>query len=329
MKPKTPSHVSEELLRSIIEKQEIDILFECFAGLLVKSEIFGENEVHVIPVENNTRNYNNDIIPIPKDDTLNPGVYFEGREHKALVIHTSRSAILDYLPESLYAEPNSPSILSKDEQDEEKVKKVEKQRKKAEAELKSAERFFRPLEIEYNKLRIKRELEEVKQQGNISQILTRLWEEFPIKSDKWKRFVETLHLVPFILGDEQKTKALIEYVLNTRISLFFSTEACFEQQLQPKTEEKILGFNTVLGTTIYDYLEVCTLKIENLSTTDFTDYFDEESDARKLLNEIINYYFPLNLEVRLDFSITPLTEEENKDKVIILGYSSKLEAIKP
>jgi len=326
MKHNNPIHISEQLLRTIIEGQEIDLLFECFASLLIKSAIIEENDIHVLPVENNTRNYNNDIIPIPKEETLNPGIYFEEKDHNALVIHTSRSAILDYLPENLYADPNSSPPLSKNELDEEKVKKVENLRKKVQAELKSAERFFRPLEIEYNKFRIRRELNEINQQGDISQIIAVLWKEFPIKNDRWKRFVQTLHLVPFILGNQDKTKALIAYVLDTAVSLTFTTEACFEHQ--QKSTEKILGFNTLLGNTIYDYLEVCILKIEHLSTEDFTHYFDKESDARKLLNEIINYYFPLNLEVRLDFSIKPPIEEDGKEKVIILGYSSKLEAIK-
>ena len=101
-----------------------------------------------------------------------------------------------------------------------------------------------------------------------------------------------MHLIPHILGDEVKTKALIEYVIDKPVSLSFSIEESFEISEKEKSElvgdKKIMGLNMTLGNTIYDYLEVCILKIQNLTSTEFLEYFDEKSESKKLINEMLN-----------------------------------------
>ena len=164
-----------------------------------------------------------------------------------------------------------------------------------------------------------------------TKFLALFWRKFNITNDSWKRFVRTLHLVTFIVGDKEKTNALIEYVLETNVSLRFEVEECYEMSDDQKKslmgEDRVVGFNVNVGNVVYDYLEVCTLMLEDLSTAEFFEYFDEASEERKLLDEIIKFYFPLNMDVRLDFSIDPfkgISNENESVAVPVLGFSSKL-----
>ncbi len=319
----------DEFLRMIIEKQGTDILFECFAGLVARSEDLDSNNIHVIPKENYRRSHKNDIIQAPREDKYVPEHYVQNSDFGYLTMFTSRSSILDYLPEDFYTEADNKLEL-KDEsgrkRSKEEIKLIRERRKK---ELESALRFFRPLEVEYNKVRIQRELHEIEQLENFDGVLEAFWQEFPIADDRWRRFVRTLHLASHVVGDIEKTKSMIEYVLETPVQIKWEVEASCkmseEEQKSLTGEKVVLGFNVNLGSTVYDYLETCVLKIEDLSTSEFFGYFDEQSENRQLLNEIIKHYFPLNVDVRLDFSINPKKgKTDGEEAVMVLGYSSTL-----
>jgi len=320
---------SELFLRTLVEKVDIDILFECFAGILARSGSFDAESIHVIHKENHKRNYENDIVPASYKGPFEPERYFEENERELLIIHTSRSSILNYLPEDFYSEPDNTGEFV-DESGKKRAKEdIEKYRANALEQLKSAQRFFRPLEVEYNKIRIKRELDELDKIENFDSILQAFWGTFKISNDKWRRFIRTLHLVSFTMGDKVKTKALIEFVLGTSIDLSFTVEECCEiSNRQRKSligESRVLGYNVVIGNLVYDYLDICTFTVKDLSVSEFYEFFDENAEDRKLLNEMIKYYFPLNVEVRLDFSINPKKgNNEGELAIPVLGYSSKL-----
>ncbi len=329
MMNRNPLKISEKFLRTIIERLNTDVLFECFAALLVRSTNIDPDDIHVIPKENEKRNYKNDIIPIRPEDEYDVEKYFEENKRGLHIMYTSRSAILDYLPEDFYSEPDNTDEFINERGEKRKKEDVEKYREQVKAALKSAQRFFTPLEVEYNKVRIHRALNEIEQLENYDVALKYFWKHFELSNEKWKRFIRTLHLTPFIIGDKEKTKALIEFVLGTKISMLFDIEESCEmtddQHKELTGETKILGFNVNIGNTIYDYQEVCTLRIEGISKEEFFEYFDEDKDNKKLLNEIIKYYFPLNLDVRLDFSIQQKERKKGElAEVPILGYSSKL-----
>jgi len=320
---------SEEYLKVLIEELEVDILFECFAGLTARTKEIDANNFHVIPKENDQRNYKNDIVPATLASDFEPQNFFDENPLDVLTMYTSRSAILDYLPEDFYAKPDNTDEFYKENGLKRTTEELEKYRAKAKAEIKSAVRFFSPIEIEYNKIRIKRELEELAIVENLDLSLNSFWKEFPMVDEKWNRFIRTLHLTSSIIGDKEKTIALIEYVLGTSVSLSFDVEeyvVVSAEELKTLTgNTSILGFNVNVGNIIYDYLEIVTLRVKDLSREAFSTYFDKTSDDRKLLEEIINYYFPLNVEVKLDFSIksTPASQDE-KTELGVLGYSSKL-----
>ena len=162
----------EQLLRMVIERMHVDVLFECFAGLLVRASSFDANDIHVIPKEHYRRNYKNDIIYAPREDSFEDEHYFEKTDQGILKMYTSRSAVLDYLPEDFYTEPdNTDEFLT--ETGEKKTKdEIESYREKTKQQLESAHRFFRPLEIEYNKVRIQRELHELDQIENFDKIFS-------------------------------------------------------------------------------------------------------------------------------------------------------------
>ena len=320
---------SENLLRTLIEKMGIDILFECFAGMIIHSESLTIEEVHVVPKENHKRNYKNDIIPATYKKQFEPERYFEPNDLDLLTIYTSRSSILDYLPEDFCLEPDNTDEFLDDQGKIKSRDDIERYRENKLEQLKSAQRFFRPIEIEYNKTRIQKELDELNKIENGDKVLEAFWGDFPVKSDKWKRFIRTLHLTSFIIGDQEKTKTLIDFVLGTSVTLSFSVEEYCEMTEQERKaltgETNILGYNIAVGNVVYDYLNVCTLTVTDLSTSEFFQYYDEQADDRKLLDEMIKYYFPLDIEVRLDFSINPLKGgKEEKDAAPVLGYSSRL-----
>jgi hypothetical protein len=321
--------ISDSFIRSIIERQGTDVLFECFAALLVRGGKLDVDHIHVIPHENHKRNYKNDIIPAPFEEAEKRGDYFSKNSFEGITMYTSRSAILDYLPEDIYTEPDNSDEYWDETGQARDIKGIEAYREKVKEERKSAYRFFRPLEIEYNKARIQKQLHEVDQLEDFDEILEAFWGDFAIRDQRWARFIRTLHLAPNIVGDKEKTKTLIEYVLGTRVSLNFWVEDACEiprEAFDALTGgENKLGFNVSIGNTVYDYLEVCTLRIENLAAESFYRYFDEQSYDRQLLNEIINHYFPLHLDVRLDFSMKTAKVKYGEEKPIpVLGYSSKL-----
>ena len=86
----------------------------------------------------------------------------------------------------------------------------------------------------------------------------------------------------------------------------------------------ILGFNVISGNAIYDYLEICVLRIENLNKRNFYNYYNQESDTRKLVDNIIKHYFPLNVEVRLDFKMEDVAKDKEEVVIPVIGYSTLL-----
>ena len=320
---------NNQLLKTIIEKQGIDILFECFAGLLAKSGQVGSSDFHVIPEESHRRSYKNDILLAPREDKFDPELYIENKEEGFLAIYTSRSSILDYLPEDFYTEVDNSQERSNEAGKERSKEEIKQYREQVKKEQESAKQFFRPLEVEFNKVRIEREIQEIVRLENFDQTLEIFWNQYAITDDRWRRFVRTLHLASYVVGDLEKTKSLIEYVLNTSVHIDLTVDECCqmtkEEQASLTGEKTVLGFNVNLGGTVYDFMEVCMLRIEDLSMSEFFDYFDEQSNDRKLLNAIINHYFPLHVEVRLDFTIDAKKKEEGEEGPdMVLGYSSTL-----
>lgn len=319
----------EAFLRDMLENQQIDILFECLVGLIVRAEGLDADDFHVIPMDNHRRSFKNDVIPVPREDEFDPIRHFTIIAEKYITLFTSRSAIIDYLPEDLYTDADNTNEFWDEDGERKTHEETEKYKALKRKQLESANKFFRPLEVAYNRVRIWKELQAVGQLENFDNLLELFW-GIETNGDKyWKRFVRTLHLVQHIVGKPEKTKVLIEYVLGVKVSLSFHIEeSC---GLSPKAhtalmgEELVLGVNMNLGNVVYDYLNVCTLCLEDISTEAFFEYFDEQNSKRKLLDEMVKYYFPLDVEVRFDFKIKKAEKNESEERPpMVLGYSSVL-----
>ena len=315
-----------EALRQIQQELDVDILFEPFCAML--SEKMPPDKIHVIPYDHYSRNYRNDIISVPFELIHEDDRFLVVANEDWMQMFTSRSSLLDYLPEVFYVEPDNTKEFFDENRRKRSAQETEQYRKQVKTKIQSAKRFFRPLEVVFNQVRIRKEVAEIASLENFDTLLETLWGAYEIKNLKWRRFVRTLHLVRHVVGDLEKTEALIEYVLDTPVSLSMSIEESFEIEESEKRSlmgtENILGLNVIFGNTIFDYLEVCTLKIMDISTKAFSNYFSEHSEDQKILEAIINHYFPLNVEVRLDFSIRQDKDVESESELPVLGYSSKL-----
>lgn len=323
---------AERYLRFIMETQGIDILFECFVGLLVHSGQADADHFQVIPRENNRRNYKNDIVSSPREHVrFDPERYLTEDGRGGYFIYTSRSSILDYLPEDLYIEPDNTQELSNAQGRPRSPSEREAYRAQRREQLESASRFFKPLEVACNRVRIERELSELSGLEDHDPSLQAFWSYYPAEQPRWKRFIRTLHLCPYFIGDLDKTRAMIRYVLDKEVSLEFSTEASCSMSPAQREElygrDTVLGYNVMVGSDVYDYLEICTLTIEGVTRSEFYQFIDEESDSRRLLEEIIKHYFPLHVDVRLDYALSKASStEEGEENSMVLGYSSVLEA---
>jgi hypothetical protein len=316
----------ENSLRTIQQELGVDFLFEPFCAIV--SDHVPKGEIHVIPHDHYSRNYRNDIIPAPYELTHKKDQFVVIVGEQWIQLFTSRSSLLDYLPEIFYVEPDNTKEFFDENQRKRSHQEKEQYREEVKAKIRSAKRFFRPLEVIFNQVRIERELAEISALENFDALFESLWNRYPIKTKHWRRFVRTLHLVRHVVGDLDKTAALIEYVLDTPVTLSLSIEESFEIEESDKKmlmgADNILGYNVIFGNTIFDYLEICTLKLDRISKGRFNNYFSEHSEDRKLLDAIINHYFPLNVEVRLDFSISHEKDIENEERIPVLGYSSTL-----
>jgi len=301
----------QKLLDIISVKLETDILVECFAAMVANSGTYAENEIHILPAHNFRRNYRNDIVGIKQltiEDEKN-----DYEEERILNIQTSRTGVLDYLPEAFFEQ--KPFKL-RDETIEQWQKRIEEYWKKLPEKNESAQRFFRPLEIEYNKIRIRRERREVNLLRDKNPLLKRIWKEFATDTLAQRRFVSTLHLLTYVVGDKHKTKHLIEYVLGKKITLQFGVREKTElpADLKPTIGSAglALGFNSNIGSDIYEYAQTCTFTIMDLQKREFFDYQDPQSVPRKLLDTIEKYYFPLDVEVSFSFQISTAPQRKTR-----------------
>lgn len=315
------------LLDTITIKLETDILVECFAGLLVNGKVFEEDAIHILPASNFKRNYRNDITEIGKQEV---------EEERLIKLVSSRNSILNYLPESFYVSPDDEFSLDQEVGNYQKTEKREAYRKAFQKKLDSARNFFKPLEVEYNKVRVRRELKEVDLLEDYNPLLRELWKGFSTTTSAECRFVSTLHLLPYVVGNKTKTQSLIEYVLDKKVTLDFGIreKSTLPDELKPTLGQCALGYNSSVGGDIYEYAPICTFTVNGLGKEEFFEFQNKKSASGILLENIEKYYFPLDVEVTLDFEVTkekksikiPGRTQEYKVAIDQFFLSDKLES---
>lgn len=285
---------------------DTDILVECFAGLVAEGELFATDNIHIIPSENPNRNFRNDITSIDHDN--------DGKR-SLLKISTSRPNILDYLPECFYIRPDERFEEDKNESIEQRKKRHRQYKDFYNNKLESARKFFVPLEVAYNKVRLTRELDELDMLERSVPLFQELWREFPSNTNAEKRFIKTLHLLKNVIGDIQKTKILIEYVLgySVKIDVRHLNKQALETQELPhlkgaaeKNGNRLfrLGDKSTLGKYIYHYRTEYVLTVLNVSKEDYALFKDKQSELGTLIENIKDYYFPLDVDVRDEYVVS-------------------------
>ena len=346
-----------DLLSIIQHKLSTDILAETFAALLLHSDYqlsYSKDLVHLIPKNHFQRNYRPDITDIQIDDEWESD---DVSSPDLIKIFTSRSSILDNLPETIFWDPDSekqdPEAHNSSENEQKtdltKEEKKERERERKRKAVESANKFFIPLEVAYNQVRISKESKELQLIQDFGEILLNFWKTFTDKFDfldikellkaqsdapkshkAWSRFLRTLHLVSYVVGDRKKTQELVSFVLGKPISLQeeIVTEAELPDDLKGKMGEFILGYNFNVGNVFKSFTRVCIIHIGGIESDEFYEYYKKNSETSKLLNEIMNYYFPLDVQVRFEFKVQPAESNfvlnDSGEGAPILGYFSTL-----
>jgi len=324
MSPDNHQYKGIEALSKVISealKLDTDILAECFAAL-VTDESMGA-DIHILPVANKRRNYNQDItnIEFPTSDE---------NDRNIIKIMSSRPGILNYLPETFYISPDEKFSEKKDEPLELRNKRLAEYDAKIERQEESAYKFFTPLDVAYNKVRISRELEEVALLENPNLLLKELWLDFPCDTQEEQRFINTLHLLPYVIGHIDRTKYLIEYVLGNKVNLAFNIRK--KTKLSNKSRLRlgsgILGYSFNIGKHTYEHVPLCKITILELDKKVFAEFKNSESKISKLLKNIEKYYFELGSEVTFDFKVSkalkPFARKEDNKKGLIASNQWQL-----
>lgn len=314
-------------LQTIHGKLSVDVLAECFAEILIKSGRFSEEQIHILPNDQFRRNYTNDITDVEVDDDLMSQGGIANEEMGFLLkMFTSRSSILDNLPETIYIDP----FVEEEGTEYEKKDFRLQERLKRQQILDGATKFFRPLEVAYNHVRIKRERTEVELLEKYDDLLRKFWNTITESDDFWDRYLRTLHLVSYVVGDMDKTKSLIEFVLQKPVELAVHVEEEIElpKELKSSLGGLGLGYNFDVGNVFPCFVRIITVTITDLEPPEFNDFYNDKSSVGKLLQEIAKYYFPLDVDIRFDYRMKPEKEifsfSDDKESYAVLGFSSKI-----
>jgi len=295
---------------------EIDILAEFYAALLVENENVDFEDVFIIPKDNKRRSIENDIssLRVLSD---------ENYDEKYLEIKTSRFSTVNALPEGFFLEQEYKTAKTEEEK--------QKLRKDFQAQLESAYNFFIPIEVEYNRIRIKRAYEEYSQTDNIGEVLYRFWGIRIDKDDIGKRFLKTLHLLPYIVGDKLKTSRLLEYIFEKEISIEFRTKekSKFPENLNLKLGNLKLSIDTYLNNEMYLYEKECLVTIGGLNGNELFYYLKGNKVLKDIIERVEKYYFPIDVNVTFDFETTVASsmfflDTDQSKGIGILGYSTRL-----
>jgi len=301
----------------LLNELNTDILAETLAATIVDDNIVErEDDVFFLPSNKNNRSFENDVM-------YTKSLKDEAYEDRYIEIGTSRASILNGLPQSFYMEYSNEEFKNK----EEKIKHREAQQ----ATLESANSYFKPIELLYNQTRIKRELKELRFTKNNSSLLYNFWGEQQLGSEEEKRFLKTMHLLPYIVGNTYRTEQLINYVLEKKsnISIKVETDSKLPKESFPTLGAMHLGVNTYVNNSTYTYQKTAQVHIHHISNKEFHLYYKRSQMHGVILNKIEKFYFPLDVMIEYEFYIVEATSFFKVDEMYengngILGYSTRI-----
>lgn len=301
----------------LINTLKTDILAEVLAATIVDDGIVNrQDDVFFLPSKKNNRTFENDIINLRKLED-------EEGEDRYIEIETSRSSIINGLPESFYIEYTSKEAKTEEERNQ--------QRDAFQATLQAAQSYFKPIELLYNQSRINLELKELTLNKNNSQLLYNFWGERHLGSEEEKRFLKTMHLLPYVVGNTKRTQQLINYVLEKKSNITIEVKPLSKlpKESEPSLGNMHLGFNTYINNSAYTYQKIAKVHIHDISNTEFHLYYKHSQIHGIILDRIEKYYFPLDVKIQYEFYIDENTsffklDEKYENGNGILGYSTKI-----
>lgn len=312
----------------LLSDLETDILAEVLSATIIGEQLLrDEKEIVFLPTFKNNRKYENDIIEINLEND-------EKNNFKCLEIVTSRYGIVNGLPDSFFIQYSE--VKSNDDKYDFEQAEVFKKA------LDAAYAFFKPIEKYYSRVRINRELKEYELVKNNRYLICDFFGNQNPETEEEERFLKTMHLLPFIVGNELLTKRLIYYVMAKPVSIettineiSFLNEA-HQAKIEDSSYPLTLGVNSLLDNCAYTYAKVVKIRIEEIPNEEFYFYapdhnfhFKKKQTLRNILDEIKKYYFPIDVDVDFDLYINNETNNFKLDTSYkkgegILGYSTKI-----
>ncbi len=302
----------------LINELKTDLLAEVMAATIIDDGVVAqEDDVFFLPDNQRSRTFENDVTYLKK-------LKDENYEDRYIEIGTSRTSILNGLPESFYMEYGN--VEPKDE-----LEKL-KQRNAEFATLQAANSYFKPIELLYNQTRISRELKELRFTKNNSKLLYNFWGEQHLSSEEEIKFLKTIHLLPYIVGSIYRTEQLINYVLEKRsnIRIVVDPFSQIAKEDQPKLGDGMhLGVNTYVDHSTYTYQKIAEIHIQDITNEEFHLYYKRSQMHGIILDKIERYYFPLDVMIHYKLYITYDTsffklDEQYENGNGILGYSTRI-----
>jgi len=302
----------------LLNKLDTDILAEVLGATIINDEVVERDDdvFFLSGSSKKVRTYKSDVFYLKK-------LQDENYDDRYIEIGTSRSSILDGLPESFYIDRSLPEPKNEEEKT--------KQREALNATLQAAVNYFKPIELQYNQTRIYKELKELQLTKNNSELLYNFWGEQFLGSQEEKRFLKTMHLLPYIIGNKHRTEQLINYVLEKKseISVKVKPFSKLSKKYQVKLGAMHLGVNTYVNNSTYTYQKVAEVHIHNISNEEFHLYYKRSQVHGIILDKIEQYCFPLDVVIQYEFYINYDTSFFKLDEVYengngILGYSTRI-----
>lgn len=308
--------IPSEKLNELIDQLQSDIRFEVILAELLADGLSMEDVI----VDNNSlfaRNYHRDI---EKTEQIEQ----EHQRKKKFRIVVNREGIYDRVPQDIFHQPSDPQKKS----DKEKVLKEIQFQNELE---KSARQFFKPLEQEFYRLRMKLEMEERKflfetNDDLNTELMDALWNLPDFFNDFQKsRLGLLMPLLNKIVGNTTLVAFVMSIISGDRVEIFQSAPQ--RQKVNDSLElgKNNLGKNTVLDGELVANLPSFTIKIFVENETHLTDYLPG-GKKNKIHNFFCNLFLPLENDVmlELDFSNTalPFVIENETDWMGRLNYST-------
>ncbi len=276
------------------------------------------------PIGNERRSYRKELHQVKIEAT-------EGSDDSTIVFEVNRSGMYDILPQMLFHKPSTNNQLPDSDSFEKQVKYNNEQEAKARS-------FFQPIESVFYDIRALLMTQEITLLKN--QFLN--YEKSHFMADFWNfdpsftledRSI-LVHILPFLVKNKNQVDS-INFCLSRLCGNEIQMNFCTGRLLKFKEEEEELalidarlGYNTVLGSSYYDENALwAEIQVKLNSVDEYSNYLDN-SRQRKLIDFVMSYILPMEMEYELDFEVSdhiPTTTGLSPAPTAVLGINANID----